>query len=38
MLTGMGDLHCSTLVAMPGSHNAGMCSLHFKGTFLVFVF
>jgi len=37
MLTGMGDLQCLTLAAMPGPHDAGMCSIHFNGVFLIFV-
>ena len=34
MLTGMGDLQCSTPAAMPGPHDAGMCSVQFNGAFL----
>ena len=25
VLTGMGDLQCSTLAVMPGAHDAGVC-------------
>jgi len=37
MLTGMGDLQCSILAAMPGPHDASICSIHFNLAFLVFV-